>query len=492
MDTMKKISQVSTSLLPYCCFLLFLGFLVSPSFKSLNNIFYLTFLPITLLCFRKYFSDIIRCPIFLWLIALATWMALSSSWAQIPEYKNLKSICYVIIFIIGISLIDEINVLKKWGFLILPGIILPLFLGEGFSRSRLSGYGPTEHPLYAGQIYLFFTWLFLNYREFHTQPNISKLIRWTGFLLSFVACYMTQSRSVIVCLPLIIFVFSLQNMSKIHRLKSLAVLAVALPLSALFAFNNQWITLPSHNIDYQINLDEGEALLVKFRKPDKSIAAPTIKRNSDPIEMILQDSGQKIFRFTAKENGTYNLKIKLSKKTSTPWAYVTINTRKLNKKLEPLDIFTPPRAFQLDPTLNQRTSIWKTRFNQWMEKPFFGYGFSHHLPIPIGKGYVNDSHNFFIGTAFHGGLVALLLYLGLLFSSLYRLSPKNYWSFLALLICGIITTSFDDENFFTSTRPHWLLLLFPIGQALKVELAERMPLTVGPHTKSPPHGNQTV
>jgi len=486
----KKTSTID--LLSYCCFLLFLGFLVSPSFKSLNNIFYLTFLPITLLTLRKYFTEIIRCPVFLWLIALATWMALSSSWAQLPEYKNLKSICYVIIFIIGISLIDEIKVLKKWGYLILPAIVLQLYFGEGFSRPRLSGYGPSENPLYAGQIYLFFTWLFLNYREFHTQPNISKIIRWAGFLLSLVACYMTQSRSVIVCLPLLLLIFSLQHMSRIHRLKSLAVFTLALSLLGILSFNNQWVTLPSHNIAYQINLDQGETLLVNFLKPSESTIPPTIKRNSDPTEMVLQGSDKEKFRFTANENGSYNLTIKLATKTLAPWASVTIYTQKPNKKPQRLDTFIPPRTLQFDPTFNGRTDIWGTRLHQWMEKPFFGYGFSHHLPISFRNGYVNDSHNFFIGTVFHGGLVALLLYLGLLFSSLYRLSPKNYWSFLALLICGIITTSFDDENFFTSTRPCWLLLLFPIGKALKVELTERIPLTFGPHTESPPHENQTV
>jgi O-antigen ligase len=473
---MKNINQTSMNLLPFSWLLLLLGILVSPSFKTLNNIYYVTFLPLTLLAFRPYFSETIRRPIFLWLMAFSSWMAISSAWAQTPEYKDLKAICYVIIFIIGISLIDETSTLKKWGYLIPPAIILQLFLGDGFSNSRLTGYGPTYHPLYAGQFYLFFTWLFLNYKEFHTQPSVSKIIRWSGFLLSLGACCMTQSRSAIVCLPLLLLIFFLQNISKVCFLKLLAVLILILGLVGIYVFNNQWVTLPSNSIDYQINLNRGESLIVKFLKPRESAPPPTITKNSVPLEGMHQDSPKtrfEVFRFRAKENGAYDLKIKLDKTTYFPWISVATYTQEHNKNHRTLTAFSPPRAFRYDPTFNGRSTIWRARISQWMEKPFFGHGFSHQMSVPFHSGYVNDSHNFFIGTAFSGGLIALLIYFGLVITSLYRLSLRKYRSLLALLICGIITTSFDDENFFSTVKPYWFLLLFPIGKAISAERIKR-------------------
>jgi O-antigen ligase len=470
---MKNINQTATNFLPYCFLLMLLGILVSPSFKALNNIFYVTFIPLTLLAFREYFSTTIRCPIFLWLMAFASWMALSSTWAQTPEYKDLKAICYVIVFIIGVSLIDETSALKKWGYIIPPAIILQLCLGDGLINSRLSGYGPTEHPLYAGQFYLFFTWLFLNYKEFHAKPNISEIIRWSGFLLSLGACCMTQSRSVIACLPLLLLTPFFLNILRVHLIKTLAVLILTLSLAGIYAFNNQWITLPSHIVDYQIDLDKGESLTVKFLKPRESTPPPTIIKNSVPLEGMHLDPRKETFSFTAKERGVYDLKVKLAKATYFPWLSVATYTQEHNKKRKPSPAFSLPRAFSYSSSLNGRTTIWRARFSQWMEKPFLGYGFSHQMPVPFHSDHVNDSHNFFLGTAFNGGLTALVIYLGLLTASFYRLSPGKYRPLLLLLICGIITTSFDDENFFSSVKPHWFLLLFPLGKALKIELNQK-------------------
>lgn len=483
---MKNINQPVINLLSYCFLLILLGILVSPSFKALNNIFYITFLPLTLLMLRENFSTLIRCPIYLWLLALATWMALSSTWAQSPEYKDLKAICYVIIFITGISLIDETKALKNWGYLILPAIGIQLFLGDGFSNPRLVGAGPMKHPLYAGHFYLFFTWIFLNYKDFHTQPMVSKFVRCIGFLLSLWACYMTGSRSAVACLPILILVFFLQNTSRTHYLKIFTAFIFIASLSIIVIYNNQWITTFSHNVDYQIDLHQGEALLIKFSEPRKAPNLPTIKKKHGLRETLQQESNPKVFLFTAKESNSYNLNITLDKKTITPWASVKIYTQNRNEPRQRLNTFTPPRALQIDLTFNGRTRIWKTRFLQWMEKPFFGHGFTHQSLVPFSNSYVNDSHNFFLGTAYYGGIVALLLYIGLLIKSLRRLSPMKYWPLLTLLVCGIIASSMDDESFFSSIRPYWFLLLFPIGKAIKVEFIQKRSRTPVPSDQEPP------
>ncbi|MDX2464334.1 MAG: O-antigen ligase family protein [Porticoccus sp.] len=465
----KKISAID--ILPYAWLFFLLGVCISPRFKDLNNIFYLTILPLTLFTAKEYFSHFIRAPIYLWLLTLAGWMALSSTWATEPNYSDLKSILYVIIFISGIALAKETQVIEKWGWLVPIAIGLQLIFSNIWEGGRLSGFGPMENPLYAGHFYVFYSWFFLHYKKFHPKSTISTAIRWIGFLLSIGACYLTQSRSAIVCLPLLVFIFLLQNNPiKYQKKIFFALLLVAVTVSTTLFFSNKWITLPSNSFHYQVNLDTGERLLVRFQKDNQSVITPEIKDTQGLTTLLKQGSNPKKFMFTSNKSDVYHLEIKTNKRTTRPWEIVSLYTQKPNEPLQPIDKFIPPRAFQFDLTFGYRTEIWRERLKHCLEKPIFGYGFSQRLAVPFHHGHLSDSHNFFLGTAFQGGIIALIMYLGLLFTCLYTLCNKKYWSLAALLICGIITTSFDDERFFTTTRPFWLLLLFPIGKALRASL----------------------
>lgn len=464
----KKLSAID--LLPYAWLLFLIGTCLSPRFKDLNNIFYLTFLPLTLIALRQYYAELIRTPIVIWLLALSGWMALSSTWALDPDYTDLKAIGYVIIFIAGCALIEETKVIAKWGGLIPIAMGIQLYFST-IPGQRLLGFGPMENPLYAGQFYLFFTWFFLYYKQFHSKPTISVIIRWVGFFMSIGACILTQSRSVVFCIPILILMILLpQNLIRHYKKLVLAVVTLIIAGSIALFFNNKWVTLPSKNFNYQISLDAGETVHVRYINAARPNSFPTIETPKNITATLQQNSKPSKFSFTAEQAGDYRLDISLNKKTITPWRSFLLYSKKPNESLLLKKKFMPPRALRFELSFGYRTEIWPIRLQQCLEKPLFGHGFSQSSPIPFKSGYVNDSHNFFLGTAFQGGIIALVIYTVLLLVCLYTLSNKKYWPFAVLILCGIITTSFDDEKFFSSTRPYWLLLLFPIGKALKASL----------------------
>ena len=464
-------------LLPYAWLLFLVGVCISPRFKDLNNIFYLFFIPLTLVAIREHFSSFIRSPIYIWLLTFSGWMALSSLWANDPDFSDLKSILYVILFISGIALCEETKALKKWGFLIPIAIGFQLFFSTTVGQ-RLSGFGAMENSLYAGHFYVFFSWIFLSYEKFHSRTAVSTAIRWAGFLLSAGACYLTQSRSAIFCLPLLILMFLLlQNNTFKYKKSIILILALVATSSTALLFNNKWITLPSDSFDYKIKLNAGDVLLVKFSGTNKPKAAPEIKSTHGQTTYLQHSSDYEGFLYTADKDDDSHIRVKLDKNTMSPWKFVKLYTKPPSTSFQLKEKFVPPRAFQFDLTFGYRTEIWSARLKHCLEKPILGHGFSQSLSIPFKNGYVNDSHNFFLGTVFFGGIIALIIYVGLLTSCLHTLFTQKSWTLLILLICGIITTSFDDEKFFSSIRPYWLLLLFPIGKALEISLNQRRLLT---------------
>lgn len=465
-----KTKITAIDLLPYAWFLFLIGTCISPRFKELNNIFYLTLLPLTLIAVKPYFSVIIRTPIYIWLLALSGWIAVSSAWAIESDYSDLKSIGYVIIFITGCALVEESKVLEKWGYLLPVAIGIQLFFSKMVGQ-RLTGFGPMENPLYAGQFYLFFSWVFLYYKQFHSKKTISILARWLGFLLSAGACYLTQSRSVVFCISLLVLIFLLQQDTfKYHKKTVLTLITLIIASSTALFFTNNWITLPSDNVDYQIYLDADETVLIKYIGIAEPTTPPKVETSQGIEATRQQGSNPRGFLFTANKADNYHLEIKLDQKTIIPWRFIQLHTKNPHTEFQLEEELIPPRAFQFELSFGYRTEIWSIRIQQCLEKPIFGYGFTQSLPIPFQGSFVNDSHNFFLGIIFHGGIIALVIYIGLLATCLYTLCRKQLWPFVTLLVVGIIMTMFDDEKFFSSTRPYWLLLLFPIGKALNASL----------------------
>ena len=368
---MKK-KTYAIDLLPYAWLLFLLGVCISPRFKDLNNIFYLFFIPLTLVAIREHFSSFIRSPIYIWLLTFSGWMALSSLWANDPDFSDLKSILYVIFFISGIALCEETKALEKWGFLIPIAIVFQLFFSTIVGQ-RLSGFGTMENSLYAGHFYVFFSWLFLSYEKFHSKTAISTCIRWVGFLLSAGACYLTQSRSAVICLPLLILIFLLQDKTFKYqkRIIFISALAVTIIFTALL-FGNKRITLPNNSFNYKINLKAGEILLVKFSGTNKSSATPEIRSTHGQTVSLQKDSKPKHFLYTADKSDAFHLRVKLDKKTSNPSKFVKLYTKTSSTSFQLIERFVLPRAFQFDSTFGYRTEIWKERLKQCLEKPPLG------------------------------------------------------------------------------------------------------------------------
>ena len=453
-----------------------LGIFVAPSFKGLNNIYYVLIFPGAIFLIVSQFSNIIKSELFLPLGVLALWSLFSVSWAESPDYGDIKSIFYVLCFIVFISMISEEEVLGRWGWMIPVAMMVQLFL-SGFKGSvldgRLHGSGVMEHPLYAGQYYLFFFWFFLHYKQYSIFPKFSVFTRIVGLMLSVAGCVLTQSRSAVACIVVLLFLLFLFYGNA--RLKKYCVglfCTISIIFLAVSASNN-WYVFPATKVSYSLSMGSGDSLLVG------SLGKGHVKKLSvlmgdqliRDVDLLEQDGK---IHIVAKVPGEYKVAVVFSEKTVIPWRYLLIKVIDVSEDKGSFTLFKPPRIFQFDPTFNHRAEIWSERLRQSWEKPIFGHGFSDSRPVIFGNNYqVNDAHNFFLGTLFHLGVVGLFLYVTVLFIAVARLVQGREWSFLALLICGLITTSFDDEDFFTSSRPYWCLMLIPLGKALSLTLKKK-------------------
>lgn len=447
-----------------------LGILLVPRFKDLNNIYYLMVLPGALFFLASRSSDLVKSELFIPLGLLSVWAFASVAWAANPDYGDLKSIVYVLCFIVFISQVSEERVLSHWGWLVPIAILLQLSLSNfngSLTDGRLSGHGVMTHPLYAGQYYLFFVWFFLHYKVLSSHTGLSAAARVAGLVLAVAGCVLTQSRTTAACIPLMLFllIFLYGNLVVKKTLLAFFVLSGMLFVGVVTA--NSWYMLPANKAIYSVSMEAGDALYIKFVVPENAKSLTLTMDGKSIIHHQDRDLFNKV-DFSAKNSGAYEVSIEFARKTVSPWSQVQLHLRKgSNKNVSRLTLFKPPRILQFDPTFNQRAAIWAERLKQSLERPIIGQGFSESRPVKFGDNrLVNDAHNFFLGTFFHLGLVGLVLYVAVLLIGAITLLRGKEWSFLVLLVCGIITTSFDDENFFSTSKPYWCLLLIPLGKAL--------------------------
>lgn len=451
-----------------------LGILLAPRFKDLNNIYYLLILPGALFFLASRFSDLVKSELFIPLGLLSVWAFVSVAWAANPDYGDLKSIVYVLCFIVFISQVSEERVLSHWGWLVPIAILLQLSLSNfngSLTNGRLSGHGVMTHPLYAGQYYLFFVWFFLHYKVLSSHAGLSAAARVAGLVLAVAGCVLTQSRTTAACIPLMLFllIFLYGNLVVKKTLLAFFVLSGMLFVGVVTA--NSWYMLPANKAIYSVSMEAGDTLYIKFVVPENAKSLTLTMDGKSIIHHQDRDLFNKV-DFPAKNSGAYEVSIEFSRKTVSPWRQVQLHLRKGgDMSANMLTLFTPPRIFQFDPTFNHRSEIWAERLRQGLERPIIGHGFSENKPVIFGNNYqVNDAHNFFLGIFFRLGLVGLTLYVAMLTVGVVTLTKCREWSLLVLLICGIITTSFDDENFFSSSRPYWCLLLIPLGKVLSLTL----------------------
>ena len=437
-----------------------IGFLIFSSTNAVNTLFYITFIiPTFLLIIKQKKQAFFKNSFNLILLTFAFWMFISTFWAENPKYKEIRSILLVLTFIWGLSLIDKEKIFKKWGWSLALALTIQLTLSKNYN-TRLSGFGSFENSLYASHYYLFFSWLFLFVKEWHLNKKISSIIKCYGLIISSIGCILCQSRSAFIGLIFLYF-FAFMPYSLLKSKRFIIVL-ISLFLTFLFYLQHKnWYSLPKRSFSYTINTTSTTTVIINK------------KINNISINLISKDENIKLSkkRYILQANKQYKLEVVFPSLTYVPWDHINILVQNTSTPNSWHSINTPPRLLQFSSSIGYRKEIWKDRYNDFLNKPLAGHGFSNQQTVITnnGKKY-NDAHNFFLGTAYCGGLIGLTFYCLLLAYTSFNLIKAKDLKYLGLFACGIIVTCFDDEDFFNSPRAYWLLLLTPIAKALEIHI----------------------
>ncbi len=117
-----------------------------------------------------------------------------------------------------------------------------------------------------------------------------------------------------------------------------------------------------------------------------------------------------------------------------------------------------------------RLAIWRNALDRALESPLHllaGHGLSASTRT-VAEGIVqNHYHSLYLNTLFHGGLVALALYLGCLWrlAADWRREPRD-WLWACLLIPMQLAFVVDGENFFVTPSAMMLAYLLPLFWAM--------------------------
>ena len=117
-----------------------------------------------------------------------------------------------------------------------------------------------------------------------------------------------------------------------------------------------------------------------------------------------------------------------------------------------------------------RISIWTTTLQRVAEQPWVGLGILTSDDVVTGNLLLQHPHNLYLAVLFQGGVVALFLYLMVLWKSLVELS-KNYAesdSKLALSILAIAGFAhlLDEHELIDKVGAVWILIWLPVAVAL--------------------------
>ena len=436
-------------------FTIFLIFIpLVPSHKSLNNLFYILILAPSIILLKKDDFSLKQNKLLISVLTFSVYSGLSILWSSPTELKEVKYIFYVLLFIIGSSKIINKLEFEKLGIFILISLTIQLGLSKNFA-TRLSGHGVLENALYASQYYLFYFWLFLTNHKWHKNKISSKLIQFLGVILSFSGILLCKSRASFFCLFVILSIYVIQRFKVYRSLKATCLIVISIVLSIAFINHKNWITFPKKDFSYTFSLKENDRLTI-IDKKDVFVNTPVVEgTKSESFDQNIKG----IYTYIAPRNDDYEIVVNLKDRTAIPWSNLdfTLNEKELKH--------LPPRILQFELSFGRRATIWKEGIKEISKEPFFGHGISTDKKVYANGRQYNDFHNFYIGTAYKTGLVGLALYLLVLAYSFLILLKEKDLTFLLLLICGMIMTSFDDESIFNNMHAYWLLLLLPISKA---------------------------
>lgn len=116
-----------------------------------------------------------------------------------------------------------------------------------------------------------------------------------------------------------------------------------------------------------------------------------------------------------------------------------------------------------------RPDIWLKALELALEKPWFGYGFDHHLLIQpdTTKLIFNDPHNIELAVLLSGGVSGLILWLALYAVALIYSWRNRYDTLVltasALIIFGLTAGLTEGRDFLSRPKEHWFLIWIPMA-----------------------------
>lgn len=124
-----------------------------------------------------------------------------------------------------------------------------------------------------------------------------------------------------------------------------------------------------------------------------------------------------------------------------------------------------------------RTGIWASTLAQIAAAPLFGHGQCSGMQLPSSGLVFTQPHSVYLATAWHGGLIGLLLLLSVLiaaFRQALNWRKQHHESlYLALVVYMAVAISVDFGSIITRPREAWLYFWLPVALTAGVALRSR-------------------
>mgnify|MGYP006133461763 CR=1 FL=1 len=120
-----------------------------------------------------------------------------------------------------------------------------------------------------------------------------------------------------------------------------------------------------------------------------------------------------------------------------------------------------------------RFDIWLSIIDFWSNAIWIGNGMGNEIRIPVDNKVFLDPHNYHLAVGYYGGMIGFFLWVTcLLWSarSVLKCDSKTYARIaIALLVYGVVASSFDGSSFMGRPSEVWFILWLPIALCLKAE-----------------------
>ena len=120
-----------------------------------------------------------------------------------------------------------------------------------------------------------------------------------------------------------------------------------------------------------------------------------------------------------------------------------------------------------------RFDIWLSIIDAWSNAIWLGNGMGNEIQIYVNKKIFIDPHNYHLAVGYYGGVLGFLLWSGCLFwaarSALVSVNKDFSRIAIALLVYGVVASSFDGSSFMGRPNEVWFILWLPLALCFKAE-----------------------